>query len=199
MLTSNFAECGGFLKSRPELDRPDVQLHFVIAIVEDHARKLNFAHGFSCHTCLLRPKSRGSVKLKDANPLSVPLIDPAFLTHPDDIEDMVNAYKQTKRLMDAPSLKQWQKRDTATAHVQTDDDIRAVLRQRVDSVYHPVGTCKMGVDEMAVVNPANLKVYGVDGLRVVDASIMPTIVSGNTNAPAIMIGEKAADLIRAGV
>ena len=112
---------------------------------------------------------------------------------------MVNAYKQTKRLMDAPSLKQWQKRDTATAHVQTDDDIRAVLRQRVDSVYHPVGTCKMGVDEMAVVNPANLKVYGVEGLRVVDASIMPTIVSGNTNAPAIMIGEKAVDLIRAGV
>ncbi len=199
MLTSNFAECGGFLKSRPELDRPDVQLHFVIAIVEDHARKLNFAHGFSCHTCLLRPKSRGSVKLKDANPLSTPLIDPAFLTHPDDIEDMVNAYKQTKRLMDAPSLKQWQKRDTATANVHTDDDIRAVLRLRVDSVYHPVGTCKMGVDEMAVVNPANLKVYGLEGLRVVDASIMPTIVSGNTNAPAIMIGEKAVDLIRAGV
>lgn len=199
MLTTNFAECGGFLKSRPELNRPDVQLHFVVAIVEDHGRKLKLAHGYSCHTCLLRPQSRGTVRLKDSNPNSSPLIDPAFLTHPDDIDDMVNAYKQTKRLLDAPSLQAFKPKDTATAHVQTDDDIRAVLRQRVDTVYHPVGTCKMGIDDMAVVSPKNLKVYGVEGLRVIDASIMPMLISGNTNAPTIMIAEKAVDLILSGV
>jgi choline dehydrogenase-like flavoprotein len=199
MLTTNYAECGGFLRSQAHLTRPDVQLHFVIGIVEDHARKINFAHGFSCHTCLLRPKSRGSVLLKDSNPHSAPLIDPAFLEHPDDLEQMVHAYKATKRLLDAPSLKKWIKKDTVTANVQTDDDIRQVLRQKVDSVYHPVGSCKMGIDELAVVNPKNLKVYGVDGLRVIDASIMPTIMSGNTNAPTIMIAEKAVDMIRSGV
>lgn len=199
MLTSNFAEYGGFLKTDPAMDRPDIQLHFVIGIVENHARTLVLSHGFSCHTCLLRPKSRGSVTLKDANPHSAPLIDIGFLNHPDDLEQMVNAYKTTKKLLDAPSIKRWIKRDTATAHVHSDDDIRAILRKRVDSVYHPVGTCKMGTDDMAVVSPANLKVYGVEGLRVIDASIMPTVVSGNTNAPTIMIAEKAVDLIRAGV
>lgn len=199
MLTSNFAEYGGFLKTDPAMDRPDIQFHFVIGIVEDHARKLVLSHGFSCHTCLLRPKSRGSVTLQDASPHSAPLIDIGFLSHPDDLDDMVNAYKAAKKLLDAPSIKKWIKRDTATAEVKTDDDIRAILRKRVDSVYHPVGTCKMGTDEMAVVSPANLKVYGIEGLRVIDASIMPTLVSGNTNAPTIMIAEKAVDLIRAGV
>ena len=110
---------------------------------------------------------------------------------------MVAGFKTTRRLLDAPALKALQTADVFTAGVESDDDIRKVLRERVDTVYHPVGTCKMGVnDPMAVVDP-KLKVYGLDGLRVVDASIMPTLIGGNTNAPTIMIGEKAADMIGA--
>ena len=116
---------------------------------------------------------------------------------PDDLEAMVAGFKITRRLMETPALRALQKKDMFTAGVETDDDIRAVLRQRVDTVYHPVGTCKMGVnDPMAVVDP-KLKVHGLEGLRVVDASIMPTLIGGNTNAPTIMIGEKAADMIKA--
>jgi len=196
MLATNFAEAGGFLKTRPDLAIPDIQLHFVVALVEDHARRLRAGHGFSCHVCLLRPKSRGTVTLASADPFAAPLIDPNFLEHPDDLEGMVSGFKVTRRLLDAPALASLRRRDLFTADVRDDDDIRAVLRQRVDTVYHPVGTCRMGVDDAAVVDPT-LKLRGVVGLRVVDASVMPTLIGGNTNAPCIMIGEKAADLIRA--
>jgi choline dehydrogenase-like flavoprotein len=126
------------------------------------------------------------------------MIDPNFLGEAEDLESMVAGFKTTRRLMEAPALRVLQKKDMFTSGVKTDDDIRAILRNRVDTVYHPVGTCKMGTDAMAVVDPA-LKVHGVRGLRVVDASIMPTLIGGNTNAPTIMIGEKAADMIRAEV
>lgn len=195
-LTSNFAECGGFLKTRPDLDIPDIQLHFGMAMVDDHGRKRHGGTGFSCHVCLLRPKSRGSVALASGDAMQAPLIDPNFLGEADDLETMVAGFKTTRQLMETPALRALQTRDMFTANVRTDDDIRALLRERVDTVYHPVGTCKMGTDAMAVVDPA-LKVHGVEGLRVVDASIMPTLIGGNTNAPTIMIGEKAADMIRA--
>ncbi len=195
MVTSNFAEAGGFLRTRPGLPAPDVQLHFVVAVVDDHARRPRLGHGFSCHVCLLRPRSRGEVTLATSDPLAPPAIDPRFLDHPDDLADMVAAFKLTRRLLDAPALANVRTRDLFTAHVRSDDDIRAVLRRRVDTVYHPAGTCRMGSDEQAVVDPA-LKVRGVDRLRVVDASIMPTLIGGNTNAPTIMIAEKAADMIR---
>ncbi|KIZ41630.1 MULTISPECIES: choline dehydrogenase [Rhodopseudomonas] len=194
-LTTNFAECGGFLKSRPDLDVPDLQLHFGMAMVDDHGRKRHWGTGFSCHVCLLRPKSRGTVGLDNADPLAPPRIDPNFFGEPDDLEDMVGAYKITRRLMETPALRELQQTDLFTANVRTDDDIRAILRQRCDTIYHPVGTCKMGVDDKAVVDP-QLKVRGVGGLRIVDASVMPTLIGGNTNAPTIMIGEKAADMIR---
>jgi choline dehydrogenase-like flavoprotein len=197
MITTNFAECGGFLKSRPDLDLPDIQLHLIVAMLDDHGRKKHKEPGYSCHVCLLRPKSRGTVTLKNADPAQAPLIDPNFLGEEADLEAMVAGFKTTRRLMETPAMRALQKRDVVTSGVKTDDDIRAILRSRVDTVYHPVGTCKMGTDAMAVVDP-RLKVHGMDGLRIVDASIMPTLIGGNTNAPTIMIGEKAADMIRAG-
>jgi choline dehydrogenase-like flavoprotein len=195
MLTSNFAEGGGFLKTRDSLDAPDIQLHFVVALVDDHARRFHMGHGLSCHVCLLRPKSRGAVMLRSDDPLDAPLIDPAFLQDARDLEDMVAGFKLTRRLMQAPALAEWLTDDLFTSHVRTDDDIRDVLRQRTDSVYHPVGTCRMGRDELAVVDP-QLLVHGLQGLRIVDASVMPTLIGGNTNAPTIMIAEKAVDLMR---
>lgn len=196
LLTSNGAEGGGFLKTDPGLPAPDIQLHFVIAMLDDHARKLHLGHGYSCHVCLLRPKSIGEVTLASGDPMATPLINPRFLEHPDDLEGMVKGFKLARRLMDAPALAAARTADFQTANVHSDDEIRAVLRQTCDTVYHPVGTCKMGVDQMAVVDPS-LRVHGMQGLRVVDASIMPTLIGGNTNAPAMMIGEKAADMIRA--
>ena len=195
-MTSNFAECGGFLKTSPDLDIPDIQLHFGMAIVDDHGRKRRWGRGFSCHVCLLRPKSRGSVALSSADPVAAPAIDPNFLGHVDDLEAMVAGYKTTRRLMETPALRALQKKEMFTADIETDDDIRALLRARVDTVYHPVGTARMGTDALAVVDP-KLRVHGLEGLRVVDASIMPTLIGGNTNAPTIMIGEKAADMIKA--
>ncbi len=196
LLASNYAEAGGFLKTRPDLPAPDIQLHFVIGIVDDHARKLHPGHGYGCHVCVLRPKSRGSVALASPDPMAAPLIDPNFLDHPDDVATMVEGFKLTRRIMDAPPLAAQATRDLFTAGIDTDQQIVDLLRRKVDTVYHPVGSCRMGADEASVVDP-QLRVRGVEGLRVVDASIMPTLIGGNTNAPSIMIGEKAADMIRA--
>ena len=192
---TNYAEAGGFLKTDAALEAPDVQLHFVMALVEDHARKLRTAHGYSCHVCLLRPKSRGQVTLANANARSAPLIDPAFLAHNDDLETLVKGYKLTQKLMDAPALANIRHKNVFTPHVKTDDDIRQVLRDRSDTVYHPVGTCKMGTDAMAVLD-SQLRVHGLDGLRVVDASAMPTLIGANTNATVIAMAEKAVDMVR---
>jgi len=196
MVTSNVAECGGFLKTDPNLEVPDIQLHFSMAMADNHGRNRHLGHGFGCHVCLLRPKSRGTVTLNSADSATAPAIDPKFYDSPDDLEVMVKAFKITQRIMDAEPLAKWRTEDMFTANVRSDDEIRAALRNRSDTVYHPVGTARMGTDDMAVVDP-KLRVAGVEGLRVVDASIMPTLIGGNTNAPSIMIGEKAADMIRA--
>jgi choline dehydrogenase-like flavoprotein len=197
MVTSNVAECGGFLKTDPNLDVPDIQLHFSMAMADNHGRNRHLGHGFGCHVCLLRPKSRGSVTLTSADPALAPQIDPKFYDSADDLEVMLKAFKITRRIMDAEPLAKWRTEDMFTSNVRTDDDIRSILRRRSDTVYHPVGTVRMGTDEAAVVDP-QLRVNGVQALRVVDASIMPTLIGGNTNAPSIMIGEKAADMIKAG-
>jgi len=196
MITSNVAECGGFLKTDPNLDVPDIQLHFSMAMADNHGRNRHVGHGFGCHVCLLRPKSRGNVTLNGADPTLPPRIDPNFYDHPDDLEVMVRAFKITRRIMDAEPLAKWRTAEMYSEAVQSDEEIRTILRNRSDTVYHPVGTARMGTDDMAVVDP-QLKVCGVQGLRVVDASIMPMLIGGNTNAPSIMIGEKAADMIRA--
>ncbi|MBF7729399.1 GMC family oxidoreductase [Pseudomonas sp. N040] len=196
MLTSNVAEGGAFLKTDPSLPAPDVQLHFATALVVNHARTLIPGHGYSCHVCLLRPKSRGSVKLRSADPEDAPLIDPNFFGEPEDLEVLVKGFKLTRQIMDAPALASRRHTELFTAQVHSDEQIRQVLRERSDSVYHPIGTCKMGSDPLAVVD-AELRVHGLQGLRVVDASIMPSLIGGNTNAPTIMLAEKAVDLIRA--
>jgi choline dehydrogenase-like flavoprotein len=196
MLTSNFAEGGGFLRTSADHARPDVQLHFVVAAVQDHARKLSLGHGLSCHVCLLRPKSRGAVTLASREVGAAPHIDPAFFQHPDDVAEMVAGFKLTRQILNQPALRAHWTQEMWGADARSDADIEALLRQRVDTIYHPVGTCKMGVDAMAVVDP-QLRVHGLEGLRVVDASIMPSLISGNTNAPAMMIGEKAAQMMQA--
>ena len=195
MITSNYAECGGFLRTQASLPAPDVQLHFVVGLVEDHARKIRLGHGYSLHVCLLRPKSAGSVRLASADPLAAPAIDPAFYADPEDLEGMLRGFKLARRIAEAPALAEVTRRDLFTPGARSDDEIRAVLRARSDTIYHPVGTCRMGTDAMAVVDP-QLRVRGLGGLRVVDASVMPDLIGGNTNAPTIMIAEKAAELIR---
>lgn len=197
MLTSNFAEGGGFLRTALEAQRPDVQLHFVVAAVQDHARKLGWGHGLSCHVCLLRPQSRGTLRLAGRDAATAPLIDPGFFQHPDDLARMVAGFKLTRELLHQPALRAQWSRELWNTETRSDADIEALLRQRVDTIYHPVGTCRMGQDDMAVVD-AELRVHGLQGLRVVDASIMPTLISGNTNAPAMMIAEKAAQMMQAG-
>ncbi|MCY6381352.1 GMC family oxidoreductase [Hoeflea prorocentri] len=196
LLASPFSEAGAFLKTDPRLERPDIQLHFVVAMLDNHSRTLHFGHGYSCHVCVLRPHSRGSVGLSDSNPISQPRIDPCFLADKRDEDALLGGVKLTRQILEAPALQPYRKRDIYPYSGLSDEELREDIRARADTVYHPVGTCKMGTDNMAVVDP-RLKVRGLEGLRVVDASIMPTIIGGNTNAPAIMIAEKAADMIRA--
>jgi choline dehydrogenase-like flavoprotein len=195
---SNFAEAGGFLKTDPAMERPDLQLHFVIGLVDDHARKRHFRLGFSCHVCVLRPKSIGSVGLASADPLAPPRIDPAFLAQREDVATLARGARLMHRILEQPALAPFRKRGLYGIPPESDADLERMLRERSDTVYHPVGTCKMGTDEMAVVDP-QLRVRGIERLRVADASIMPTLIGGNTNAPAMLIGEKAAEMIRAAV
>jgi choline dehydrogenase-like flavoprotein len=196
MLTTNFAEAGGFIKSQPAEAIPDLQLHFVIGKLVNHGRDTVLGHGYSCHVCLLRPLSRGSVQLAGKDPFAPPLIDPNFLGHADDMQRMLRGFKQMRRILSQPALSALGGKEfPASAGAQTDQQIEQFIRNHADSVYHPAGSCRMGQGAMDVVD-ARLRVHGIEALRVVDASIMPRLVSGNTNAPIIMIAEKAAEMIR---
>jgi len=196
LLATNCAEAGGFLKTRPDLTVPDIQLHFVIGIVQDHARKQTLGHGFSCHVCYLRPYSRGEVTLRDANPLSPPNIDPAFLADERDAKALIRGARKMRQILASPALAPYRLKELYLDGEPDDATLLQHIRQRADTIYHPVGTCKMGSDDMAVVDP-QLRVRGLENLRVVDASVMPSVVSGNTNAPTIMIAERAAEMIKA--
>ncbi|CAD6557116.1 Alcohol dehydrogenase [acceptor] [Paraburkholderia hiiakae] len=194
MLTTNVAEAGGFLKSRPELDRPDLQLHFCTALVDDHSRRLHWGHGYSLHVCVLRPASRGTLTLASADARVAPVIDPRFLSDTRDLDALAQGARLARRILDAPALAQLGGRELYTHGEQSDAQLRETIARHADTIYHPAATCRMGGDARSVVDP-QLRVRGVTGLRIADASVMPTLIGGNTNAPSVMIGERAADFI----
>lgn len=188
MFASPFAEGGAFLKSSPGLSRPDVQLHFVIGIVDDHMRKIHVKFGYSSHVCVLRPHSRGLVGLQSSDPARAPRIDPNYLSDPRDLEVLMKGARKMEDILEAAPLGAWRGK-RLYPHDGSDAALEADIRARADSIYHPVGTCKMGVDEMAVTDLAGC-VHGVAGLRIVDASLFPRLIGGNTNAPTMMMAEK---------
>ena len=194
MWSSNLAEGGAFIKSDENLEVPDLQLHFTVGMVEDHGRTDMWGNGFSCHVCLLRPKSIGTVKINSKDPNDAPLIDPNYLSNDEDMKTMIKGYRKMMQIMNTEPLAEFNNIRNPI-NINDDKAIESAIRARSDTIYHPVGTCKMGTDNMAVVDN-NLRVYGIKNLRVVDASIMPTLIGGNTNAPAMMIAEKAADIIK---
>jgi len=196
MLASNYAESGGFIYVDRSEPSPDIQLVMVRAVVDDHGRKLHLGHGYSLHITVIRPKSRGSVWLNSADPAAPPAIDPAFLEDDRDMEKLLQGTKLAQQILRSPAFANVRGKPFHVADTEDDAVLREDIRNRADTQYHPVGTCKMGTDGMAVVDP-RLRVHGIAGLRVADASIMPNLISGNTNAPSIMVGEKCADMIKA--
>ena len=196
-MSSNFAEGIGFLCSDDHIAVPDLEFVFVVAVVDDHARKIHTSHGFTSHVTLLRPKSHGTVTLNSSDPYDPPKIDPAFFSHPDDMEIMIKGWKKQYQMLESEVFADI--RGDAFYPVDANDDkaIEQDIRNRSDTQYHPVGTCKMGTaDDVLAVVDKDLKVHGLESLRVIDASIMPTLVGANTNAPTIMIAEKIADQVK---
>ena len=195
LLASPLAEAGGFSHSRPGLPAPDLQFHFIPAILVDHGRQQARGHGYSIHACVLRPESRGTVRLASKDPAAAPLIDPAFLTAPADIVALRAGARLACRLGMSAPLADFGPTCREEVDLADDEALDALIRQRADTVYHPVGSCRMGSDAGAVVDPA-LRFNGIGNLWVADASVMPQIVSGNTNAPSVMIGERCAHFLR---
>jgi len=198
MLTSCVAEAFAFVRTRDGLPAPDLELLFGPVPYINHGLDPPPGHGLSVGTVLLRPASVGTVRLASNDPLQPPVIAPNYLSDPDgaDLALLVEGIRRCQQLLATPALSPYVGAPVVPDRdLTTDDEIAAHVRERSETLYHPVGTCKMGVDEAAVVTP-ELRVRGVQGLRVVDASVMPVIIRGHTNSPTIMIAEKAADLIR---
>jgi choline dehydrogenase-like flavoprotein len=195
LFASNILQGGGFVRTRPGLDRPDVYYVFMPAH-RSASGPPGMGHGYGLITVLSRPRSRGTVRLGAADPATAPLIDPNFLSEPEDLDTLLRGVKLARRILAAPAFARYAGTEIAPGPgAEADADLADFIRRSAVTVFHPVGTCRMGTDAEAVVDP-QLRVRGIEGLRVVDASIMPTIIGGNTNAPVIMIAEKAADMIR---
>ncbi len=196
MLASNAAEAGGFIRTRPDLDRPDVQYTFMVGM-KDNPRTLPRRHGYFLHMAVLRAATRGHVELASADPAAKPLLHPAFLEDRRDVQVLADAMRQARRIAQMPALARLSGDELVPGPAIADEAaMETFIRERVATTYHPAGTCKMGpaADPLAVVD-AQLRVHGVEGLRVADASIMPNLVGGNTAAPSMMIGERAAHFI----
>lgn len=192
----NFLEAGAFIPSREGLDHADIQIHAVLAIMRDHGKVKATEDGFSLHLCQLRPESRGHIRLQSADPFADPLIQANYLATAEDRRVLRQAVKIGREVAAQTALDPYRDAELVPgSEIRSDTDIDTWVRATAETIYHPVGTCRMGFDRDAVVD-ATLRVYGIEGLRVVDASVMPSLVSGNTNAPTIMIAEKAADMIR---
>jgi len=190
-------EAGAFVKSRPGLEAPDLQFHFIVALFMDHGRSKPDRHGFMSHACLLRPESRGHIGLKSDDPFAAPLIQPNYLATDNDRRALRRGLRILREVFAQRAFEPYRGPELMPgSDAQSDSELDAYIRRSAETIYHPVGTCRMGADgdAMAVVD-GELRVRGVAGLRVVDASVMPDIVGGNTNAPTIMIAEKAADMI----
>ena len=197
MLSSNAAEAGGFLYSRPELERPDLQMTFMVGM-KDNPRTLPRRHGFVLHVAVLRPSTRGRLELSSDDPTSRPLMRPHFLEDRADVATLRFGLREARRIIAMPALARYAGTELSPGpSVASDDQLEAFIRANVATTYHPVGTCKMGPrhDPMAVVD-SRLRVHGVEGLRIADASIMPNIIGGNTSAASMMIGERAAGFIQ---
>jgi len=194
--TSNIAEAGAFLVSgRGRGDRPDIQMHFVPALLDDHGRNRLPGDGYTLHACPLRPESRGHLALKSTDPREPIAIHANYLSSAEDLELMLECVRWSREILNQPAFKPFRAHEIFPGNEVTDRaGLIDFIRTKAESIYHPVGTCRMGSDPESVVD-TELKVRGVEGLRVIDASIMPTLVGGNTNAPTVMIAEKASDLI----
>jgi choline dehydrogenase len=196
-LTSNVAEAGGFVRTDESVPEPDVQFHFAPFFFKEHNLvESPVERGFSIGVTQLRPESRGTIRLASADPRDDPLIDPHYLEADRDVEVHVEGMRMAREIATTEPLASHATREVDPGpDVESDEELAAWFRENAETVYHPVGTCKMGEDEMAVVDD-RLRVHGVEGLRVVDASVMPTLVGGNTNAPTYVIAERAAAMIR---
>lgn len=198
LFSSNIAEAGGFVQTQYANGIADIQYHFLPAILLDHGRKTAFGYGFGLHICCLYPKSRGEVRLQSTDPSQSAVIDPHYLEHEYDQKVMIEGVKKAREILATSEFTQYKSREIGPGpEAQTDEEILAFIRKRSETIYHPIGTCKMGkVEDPNTVVDSELKVKGIKGLRVVDASVMPSLISGNTNAPTIMIAERAADIIK---
>jgi choline dehydrogenase len=193
---SNVAEAGAFLHTRLAPDeRPDVQLHFVPAQLDEHGRNRLPGHGFTLHACVLRPASRGTLTLRSAVATDPPRIQPRYLSEPRDLEVLLEGIRISRSIIAAAPFARFRGRELFPGEGRASrEELEAIVRRKAETIYHPAGSCRMGRDSAAVVD-AELRVQGVEQLRVADASIMPRLIGGNTNAPVLMIAEKAADLI----
>ena len=198
--SSNIAEAGGFVRSDVAPDtRCDVQLHFVPALLDDHGRNRLDGYGYTVHACALRPRSRGAIRLASADPFAAPAIHANYLgdADGDDLRTMIAGVRIARDILaQAPFAAYRGAEIFPGADNRSDEALSGFIRRKAETIYHPVGTCRFGNDEDAVVD-SELRVRGIGGLRVVDASVMPTLIGGNTNAPTIMIAERASDLLAA--
>jgi len=201
LLTLSAAHIQAFVKTRPELSSPDVQFHILPATMDlekfktQQVMELNKFPGLTTAPCQLRPESRGSIHIKSPDPREYPAIRPNYLADPIDQQTAVAGIRWARKIVSQPAMEKYRGEEIMPGEaIESDDEILGFAREAGSTIYHPVGTCKMGTDDMAVVD-SQLRVKGVQGLRVIDASIMPRLISGNTNAPTIMIAEKVADII----